>query len=588
MAGKYRFLVKKGWGWFRGGADVGGGWRAFRKGPAGGVPVPPGPAIQFNAALTNTLVPTVAVDPTYTFSRGDTDATVTDFEGVIRNVTANEARFVGARRVHNLATGLVTETITVIVGNDYQVTIAGTNGATAVASGAFTGTLTADGTNRISWPSGTPKTAVLTSLTLTVTGTLTEMLVEDVTGQANQNPSENIVIGAEHGSGVGDVKYFTSQNGNTVDVSGVVTESPGADIAAATLEGVLVEDQATNLIQYSEDITTDGAGNPWGTTTTVITANDAVAPSGVSTADRVDDDASTGLHTVFHNIQTNVVNGVIYSLCGFFKAAEYQDVVIRAGGASFPATRAEVRFTLTGNGTSVIFGGSPLDHGIELIGNGWYRCWMTVSAISTGTGALTFVLHNGTSSSYAGVPGNGILAWGFQVEASTYPTTYIPSLGAAATSRNQEALFYANTNIANTEGTLAFSFTPDGNSVGYINSGDRALVGVRGTNEDLLYIDNSSGKTAVADGTSTTNITAMPALVAGTVVKLAARWSATTSLMDIGQDTTENQAAFDGSMNKSTALRLGYSGANSANGSIKLLRVYNGAVDDATFTSLTS
>lgn len=31
MAGKYRFLIKKSWGWFKGGADVGGGHRAFKK-----------------------------------------------------------------------------------------------------------------------------------------------------------------------------------------------------------------------------------------------------------------------------------------------------------------------------------------------------------------------------------------------------------------------------------------------------------------------------------------------------------------------------------------------------------------------------
>jgi len=43
-----------------------------------------------------------------------------------------------------------------------------------------------------------------------------------------------------------------------------------------------------------------------------------------------------------------------------------------------------------------------------------------------------------------------------------------------------------------------------------------------------------------------------------------------------------------GSMNKSTALRVGYSGANRADGSIKLLRIYEGAVGDSTFTGLTT
>ncbi|GAG15022.1 unnamed protein product, partial [marine sediment metagenome] len=162
-----------------------------------------------------------------------------------------------------------------------------------------------------------------------------------------------------------------------------------------------------------------------------------------------------------------------------------------------------------------------------------------------------------------------------------------PTSGTTAT-RNVESLSYPNTNILDDEGTLAFSFTPNGATADYTGGGDRALIGVRGTNEDLIYIDSVSGETAVADGTSTTTVTAMPALVADTTVRLAARWSATTSLMDIGQDTTENQVAFDGSMNKSTALRIGYSGTNRADGSYKGLSVYDIAVDDVKFLGLTT
>ena len=54
------------------------------------------------------------------------------------------------------------------------------------------------------------------------------------------------------------------------------------------------------------------------------------------------------------------------------------------------------------------------------------------------------------------------------------------------------------------------------------------------------------------------------------------------------QDAVEVSATFDGSMNKSTAIRIGYSGANRANGTYKNLIVYNGAVNDATFTGLTA
>jgi hypothetical protein len=208
----------------------------------------------FHVPLTSSLIPVRASDFNYTFS-GSPNRTVTDFEGLVKDVTANEARFVGARRVENLATGLVTQVIAVENGAEYQLTIAGTNASTAVCSGSFTGTLTADGTNRISWPSGTPKTSVGISVVITVSGTLTEMLFEDVTGQAIQNPSENVDIGAEHGTNAGNVKYFPYENGNTVSVGGVVTEAPGADIPDATLEGVLVEEPRPNYANTDDDLT---------------------------------------------------------------------------------------------------------------------------------------------------------------------------------------------------------------------------------------------------------------------------------------------------------------------------------------------
>jgi len=61
-----------------------------------------GPGIQFSADLTHSLIPSVSIASTPTFTRSDTDATVTDFEGLVKDVTADEARFFVARRVNNL------------------------------------------------------------------------------------------------------------------------------------------------------------------------------------------------------------------------------------------------------------------------------------------------------------------------------------------------------------------------------------------------------------------------------------------------------------------------------------------------------
>lgn len=206
----------------------------------------------FSAQLKTSIIPEIGGTPTFTRA---TAAQVFDHEGWAREAKTSEARFWGARRVENLATALTTHTITVVSGAVYQAVIAGTNGTTAVFSGAFTGTLTANGTNRISWPSGTPKTASSTSLTITVTGTLTELMITEVSGAANQNPPEYVDFGTSYGANVDGVKYFDTLNGNTVDANGVVTETTGVAISASTLWGYYSEGLRTNYALYSRDLT---------------------------------------------------------------------------------------------------------------------------------------------------------------------------------------------------------------------------------------------------------------------------------------------------------------------------------------------
>ena len=114
-----------------------------------------------------------AVDTTIYFYTGidpfavvrPSDATGVDFEGRVFTVDDDQPVHIGARCVQNLFSGVVTDTITVVSGREYQCCIRGDNAATAVFSGAFTDTLTADGTNRIAWPNGAIKTATTASLT---------------------------------------------------------------------------------------------------------------------------------------------------------------------------------------------------------------------------------------------------------------------------------------------------------------------------------------------------------------------------------------------------------------------------------------
>jgi len=79
--------------------------------------------------------------------------------------------------------------------------------------------------------------------------TATDAMLEEVTGQSNQNPSEYTSTHQYYGGQtVKGVQYLDYENGNTVDANGVVTEAQVAAIPAADLHGILYDGTATNKL----------------------------------------------------------------------------------------------------------------------------------------------------------------------------------------------------------------------------------------------------------------------------------------------------------------------------------------------------
>jgi hypothetical protein len=179
------------------------------------------------------------------------------------------------------------------------------------------------------------------------------------------------------------------------------------------------------LATYSEQF--DDAS--WIKINSSVTANADISPDGYTNADRIYDDAASAQHRVGKNI--SVVSATTYTFSVFAKkgSLRYCYLLTAAGGAS-----DRYYFDLQ-DGVSITAGGK-----IEDYGSGWYRISAQVTAAATDNKLFAFNLTDSPSSpTYSGTGTGYHMIYGYQVEAGSYPTSYIPTTSASVT-RNADVI----------------------------------------------------------------------------------------------------------------------------------------------------
>jgi hypothetical protein len=196
---------------------------------------------------------------------------------------------------------------------------------------------------------------------------------------------------------------------------------------------LLVEEARTNTLLQSNQFDTSwtlDTGNP------TISLVSQTAPDGGAQSWKLTEGTSTGFQDIFQTGVSNSSGSSVYSV--YAKAAERFKLSLRES----TTTGLIALFDLSAGSVVVVAGGgtpSPTAT-ITPVKNGWYRCSVLFNQSTASNRTFRiFVVEdaettaNGSIASRTGDGTSGFYIWGAQLEAGSFPTSYIPTTTATVT-----------------------------------------------------------------------------------------------------------------------------------------------------------
>ena len=220
-------------------------------------------------------------------------------------------------------------------------------------------------------------------------------------------------------------------------VSGITNDLPRLDYSGgASCPSLKLEPSRQNLIPHSEY-----AGS-WALNGVTIQSNDITSPEGVINATEVFASGSAG----------NRLERTGFSLSGDYTFSVFLKKGTSTKTLFFDGVKG-VQIDWSSDGVPVVTGhsgGVPAAFDYDDYGNSWYRVWFRDSYSGTRSFQI-FPDRNGGSDS--------VYFYGAQLEAGSYPTSYIPTYGTS-NSRNSESCSKTGISslIGQTEGSVFIDF----------------------------------------------------------------------------------------------------------------------------------
>ncbi len=242
-----------------------------------------------------------------------------------------------------------------------------------------------------------------------------------------QNLDPYLLFDTSQGSMLGTLESPTldldPSNPDTLNVitasrSSVATRTlPDGSIALAEQDTVRVDytqgEQLTPTV-YQHFGQTSFDDPAWQKITTSITADDALAPDGTATADRMVIPPTANSQSSRLTEESNITSGTTVTISFYAKAdGSINPLVLFANGSVF----ARILFNLQSETSSFVDGALSITHSIEEAANGFYRCSATFN--SAGIGSIS--IRNAT----AGDGVSSLLLWGPQLEEGTTASDFV-------------------------------------------------------------------------------------------------------------------------------------------------------------------
>lgn len=185
--------------------------------------------------------------------------------------------------------------------------------------------------------------------------------------------------------------------------------------SSATYYGNQTAKAEENLLLRSQEF--DNA--VWVKTSVTVGANttDTTAPDGTATAEKV---TTTGNNPFVQQINLNYSGNAVFSV--FAKKGELDWLRLSLNTATFSAVWFNLDTGVVGTESGSF---SPVGSIVDA-GNGWYRCIVSVTGVSSQT--TVFVGATNADNTTTGYTGNGtesLYLWGAQLEQRSAPTAYL-------------------------------------------------------------------------------------------------------------------------------------------------------------------